>query len=78
MTKAKAVEELDGMPERQIMQTIRYVLERTTFVDAGDRLDVGDRDRVPGCGALEFEIVKVTHTIKDGNDVYQASAIEVM
>ena len=70
--------ELDGMPERQIVQTVRYVIERTEFVDGGDRLDVGDRRSLPDGASIEFEIVSVTHTIKDGNDVYVAKAVEVV
>ena len=76
MTNAEI--ELDGMPEKQIMQTVRYTIERTTFVEAGDRRDVGDRRIEQGFEELTFEIVKVTHTVKDGNDVYQATAIEVL
>ena len=70
--------ELPGMPDPEVMQTIRYAIERATFVDPDGRLDVGDRIGLTSGGELEFEIVKVTHTRKDGRDVYTMSAVEVL
>lgn len=69
--------QLDGMPEPDIMQTIRYVIERTSFVGESERFDVGDQIGLAGGGDLQFEIVKVTHTIKDRNDVYVSVASEL-
>ena len=70
--------ELPGMPDPEVVQTIRYAIERTEFVDPDERRDVGDRARVDGYAGIKFEIVKVTHTRKDGRDVYTMSAIEVL
>ena len=74
MTKQQP--ELDGMPERDVIQRIEFTFSREEFVAPGERLDVG--------GVLEdvplrnFEIQRVTHTKVDGMDRYVLRATEIV
>ncbi len=75
---AKKETQLDGMPDPQVIMTVKYALERSTFVDKDELIDVGDTVHGPsGAGGLKFVVVKVTHTRdKNDHDVYTVTTVE--
>ena len=77
MTNSNFMEpELDGMPERDVSQRIEFSFSREEFVPSGERLDVGSV--LADVPLRNFEVRRVTHTVKDGIDRYVLVATEIV
>ena len=67
--------ELGGMPERQVIVTYVYqLLKVSEFRDAGA---VPELEAKAWWDGGEGQVSKVTHTRKDGQDLYQVTVSEV-
>lgn len=67
--------ELEGMPDRQVIVT--YVYQLLKVSEFRDAQNVPELEAVADWPAGSGEVTRVTHTRKEGQDIYQVTVSEL-